>query len=468
MKGTKARIVSTDDQIARNLSRRLETQFGYDVSVTERLLEPGRRFDKQRREIVFLDLRRRAPWQDLAQAHAAWLEEEPAGQGGPPIAIVGLTDRGFDFEYAALGDSLLAGVLDVPVADDALAQLLNELSHGEFAVDPARWTAPRTIRGATRNFFSYTPELFPMLDDLALAAKHGFTILLVGDTGSGKTYLARLIHELSDRRDGPFVTVACGSLPRELIDSELFGHVKGAFTSADSTTQGKFDVAEGGTILLDEIDVLGLDQQAKLLRILETGEYEPIGSHDTRRADARTVVASNLSLEELIERDRFRADLYFRLKQVKFDLPPLRKRPRDIVPLAMTMAQECCRETGMSMRQVDPDFLAALKAYRWPGNIRELRNEVRRAVLFCRGDVLTANLLSPAIVAEGERDRPAASVRLASQVAQTEQETIEHMLRAQNFNRAATARALGISRVTLYNKIRKYRIQVDGSSAAPK
>jgi DNA-binding NtrC family response regulator len=291
----------------------------------------------------------------------------------------------------------------------------------------------------------------------------------VGETGTGKTTLARMIHDLSARRDNRFLTVACGSLPNELIDSELFGHVRGAFTGADKNKEGKFEVAASGTILLDEIDVLGVAQQAKLLRVLETGEYELLGSNETRVTSTRLIAASNICLESLVHAERFRADLFFRLNQVKFEVPPLRERPLDILPLAMDAIEECCREHNLPPRRIHPDFVEILKEYSWPGNIRELRNEVRRAVLFARDGIVTPSPLSPTILKQVEAKRQSAAPAaaqgrsgLAVEVALTEQDMIETMLKSQNFNRAATARALGISRVTLYNKLRKYRIRVEG------
>ncbi len=278
-----------------------------------------------------------------------------------------------------------------------------------------------------------------------------------------------MIHELSQRRGKRFLTVACGALPGDLIDSELFGHLRGAFTGADREKSGKFAAAEDGTILLDEIDVLGLLHQAKLLRVLETGEFEPIGSNDTQAARCRTIVASNVSLELLMEKRQFRPDLYYRLNQVTFEIPPLRERPLDIVPLAVDFIDECRREHGLDVHTIHADLLAILRAYRWPGNIRELRNEVRRCVLFSRDGVVTPEALSLPILQDASRNlqgaadsSPSSSV-LAQDIAVTERDSIEQMLRKQRFNRAATARALGISRVTLYNKIRKYRICLKGA-----
>jgi transcriptional regulator with PAS, ATPase and Fis domain len=319
----------------------------------------------------------------------------------------------------------------------------------------------RVLESENARIVTRAPSLFSIFDQIPVAAKHDFTILLVGETGTGKTYLARIIHELSTRRDEPYVHVACGALQNELMDSELFGHIKGSFTGADNSKEGKFAVAKKGTLLLDEIDVLRPAQQAKLLRVLESGEYERVGCNETRRMNARLIVTTNIDLESLIEKEQFRSDLYFRLKQVKFEIPPLRSRPVDIFPLALLFIEQFCHNHGMVIHRIHPDFPAALEAYSWPGNIRELRNEISRAVLFCKDGVLDPTTLSPKIQ-HAERSAGNAHIqpRLASEIAQTEQATIESMLRAHSFNRAATARALGISRVTLYNKIRKYRIQV--------
>ena len=177
----------------------------------------------------------------------------------------------------------------------------------------------------TRRFETKTPQLKTMLAKLEVAARHDVTILLIGETGSGKTFLSRLIHEVSPRKHQPFLTVACGALPAELIESELFGHVKGAFTSAHADKDGKFVAAGRGTILLDKIDVLGTEQQVKLLRVIETREFEPVGSNKTLKSQARLVVASNLDLQPLVEQGQFRPDLYYRLNMLKFEIPPLRQ-----------------------------------------------------------------------------------------------------------------------------------------------
>jgi transcriptional regulator with PAS, ATPase and Fis domain len=321
----------------------------------------------------------------------------------------------------------------------------------------------RALHGRTRSLLTFTPEMFDMLDELKVPAAHDVTVLLIGETGSGKTYLARLIHELSARRDERCLTVACGALPADLIESELFGYVKGAFTGADRDKQGKFAAAGAGTLLLDEIDVLPLEQQARLLRVIETGEYEPVGSNETQVSQARLIVASNYDLAGLVEQGAFRKDLYFRLNMLSFRLSPLRERPLDVEFLARKFALDHSRAYQIQLRHIEPEFLDILRGYAWPGNIRELENVVRRAVLYCRRGVLTAADLPSAIrhAPTEPREAPAAAsapqpATLGSRVDHVEQRIIEETLRRHNNHRTATARELGISRVTLYNKMKKF------------
>jgi transcriptional regulator with PAS, ATPase and Fis domain len=259
------------------------------------------------------------------------------------------------------------------------------------------------------------------------------------------------------------LTVACGALPPDLIESELFGYVKGAFTGADTDKPGKFAAADRGTLLLDEIDVLAPKQQAKLLRVIETGEYEPVGSNDTRISHARLIAASNIDLEKLVEADKFRRDLYYRLNTLSFHLPPLRERPWDIEYLARKFAIEHSRAHQIELKHIEPEFLAALRQYSWPGNIRELENVIRRAVLYCRDGVLTVadlpSTLRPANTGRSNHspDRQHA-LTLEERLRQVERRIIEETLQRNNYRRTETARELGISRITLYNKMKKLGI----------
>jgi transcriptional regulator with PAS, ATPase and Fis domain len=301
--------------------------------------------------------------------------------------------------------------------------------------------------------------LFSLLDDVKLAAAHDVTILLVGETGSGKTTLAKLIHELSPRFRERFMPLACGALQPTLIESELFGHEKGAFTGADRSKIGKFEAVGPGTLLLDEIDSLTLEQQVKLLRVIETGEFEPVGSNDTRTSSARLIVASNVCLDTLVANNRFRKDLYYRLNVLKFHVPALRERIPDIVPIALGFVVEICNRCGVRIRAVHPEFLASLRSYHWPGNLRELKNCMERAVVLCRDGELTPTCLPPAIAQSEVVYQPVEAVAtLMGQVARSEQSIIEEALRRHKNKRTAAARELGISRVTLYNKMKKYQM----------
>ncbi len=364
---------------------------------------------------------------------------------------------------------------------DDVAKLLRTLG----LVDPEDSRQPLSpcyvLQGKTRMFVTYTPELFAVLDELDLVAAHDVTILMVGETGSGKTYLCQLLHELSPRRYERFLPLSCGTLPPHLIESELFGHVKGAFTGAHANKSGKFEAAGRGTLLLDEIDCLGLDQQAKLLRVIETGEFEPVGSNQTKRSVARLMVASNAELEPLVQSGRFRQDLYYRLNVLKFHLPPLRQRPLDILPLTKLFVAQFAQQHGVNIKEVTPEFIAAIRAYSWPGNLRELENAVRRATILCLSGTLTPDLLPPSVYqayleqqrgqlqptapsSEQEQYLGQVASRRGTTLGQlralTEREVIEATLRRNAYRRSATARELGVSRVTLYNKIKKYGLQL--------
>lgn len=325
------------------------------------------------------------------------------------------------------------------------------------------------LHGISRNFETNTPQLRRMLVELEVAAQHDVTVLLIGETGSGKTFLANLIHEVSPRRHEAFLHVACGALPSELIESELFGHVKGAFTSAHADKEGKFLAAGRGTILLDEIDVLGPEQQVKLLRAIETGEFEPVGSNKTYKSQARLVVASNLDLKPLVEKGRFRPDLYYRLNMLKFEVAPLRDRKPDIGPLARKFVAQSAAKHNIKIERIDDSLFAALYSYPWPGNVRELENVIQRAVIYCRNGVLTSDQLPYDILVGNAGPTNDPSVQLGGtpmtnnnaatlnrQISFTEREIIEQALLKNNFSRTNTAKDLGISRVTLYNKMKKY------------
>jgi DNA-binding NtrC family response regulator len=310
-----------------------------------------------------------------------------------------------------------------------------------------------------RRLVSQTPSLMPLVEPLALAASHDVTVSLTGETGTGKTYLARLIHECSSRKGHRLLVVPCGSLAANLIESEFFGHTKGAFTSADRPKIGKFEAAGEGTLLLDEIDALGLEQQSSLLRVIETGEYEPVGSNKTQLCRARILVASNSNLEEAVVRGTFREDLFYRLNVMSFHLPPLRERMQDIAPLAWGMVARFNTKFRKNVQHISLEVLAALEAFPWPGNIRQLENVIQQAVLICPGPQLLPQHLPKPVrehTAPEDDNGVQAGDLLAHNRQSFERTVILRTLVNCSYHRARAATALGISRQTLYKKMKKY------------
>jgi two-component system, NtrC family, response regulator HydG len=311
-----------------------------------------------------------------------------------------------------------------------------------------------TLEGIRQALARWTPSLLPWAERLALAAEHDVIVLLTGETGTGKTHLARLIHQYSPRRDHRFVAVPCGALSPSLIESELFGHAKGAFTGAERARRGRFALAGQGTLLLDEIDSLPLDQQANLLRVVESGEYEPLGSDRTERAECRIIAASNRDLQQEVVCGRFRVDLFYRLHVVSLAILPLRDRIKDIPTLVHGMTQRYAIKFGKVIEEVTHACLEALVAYAWPGNIRELENAIQTAVLHCSGTILERKHL-PEVIVDGV-DAKENNATLMDHKAAAERQSIEAALEANSQRRSAAARQLGISRVTLYKKMKKY------------
>ncbi len=292
--------------------------------------------------------------------------------------------------------------------------------------------------------------------NLALkAANSAATVLLLGESGTGKTVLARAIHEHSPQKDKPFVTVSCPSLSAELLESELFGRVKGAYTGATSDTWGKVAVADGGTLFLDEIGELPLAIQPKLLRLLQEKEYERVGEAKTRRANVRIVAATNRNLETAVREKTFREDLYYRLNVITLRVPPLRERPRDLKQIAANYLKFFSAQCGKRLTGFAPTALSAIEQYSWPGNLRELRNAIEHAVIFSSGPEITLQDL-PDQLHPGTANQPDDNIRIGMKIPleQIENEHIRRVL-AQSSTMEEAAQLLGISRGTLYERKKK-------------
>lgn len=285
------------------------------------------------------------------------------------------------------------------------------------------------------------------------------TVLIKGESGTGKRLVSLAIHANDPlRKDKPFVEVSCAALPATLLESELFGHVKGAFTGAIRDRLGRFELAQGGTILLDEIDAFSPDLQVKLLRVLQEGEFERVGDTKTVHVDVRVIAATNQDLEEAIQKGTFREDLYYRLNVITMDLPPLRERKGDIPILVDHFLEKFSEKNKKEFSGVSESFLRALEAYQWPGNVRELENVIERATIVAQGSVLTAEDL-PVLFHQSVGASSSGSGRpLKEMLGEPEKELILRTLKECRWNRKRAAALLGVNRTTLYNKMKKYHL----------
>ena len=345
-------------------------------------------------------------------------------------------------------------------------------SVAERMMGPTRGVSPGRNREVTEDdpFLDvFPPDMAEVRDQIRRVVPQETTLLLTGETGTGKTRLARLIHELSPRREEPFLVVDCGALSPSLIESEMFGHVKGAFTGADRDRPGKFAAAGRGVLLLDEINSLPLPLQSKLLRAVDDRLFEPVGSDRSQPLRARIIAVTNVPLGEEVAAGRFRADLYFRLDVVGFYLPPLRDRRSAVAPLARKFLTEFAGRNRPDVRGIAPAAVEALQDYHWPGNIRELRNVIERAVALCPGSEVQIDDLPETIRLRkaaaqklslagtpGDACTDSACLTLAQSREAAEILKIKEALVKHNNNRLRAAQELGISRMGLYKKLHKY------------
>jgi transcriptional regulator with PAS, ATPase and Fis domain len=314
-----------------------------------------------------------------------------------------------------------------------------------------------------------------------LYAKSTAAVLILGETGTGKELIAKSLHELSDRSHGPFVKINCGALTETLLESELFGHVKGSFTDAVSDRAGRFEAADGGTIFLDEVNSMTSTLQVKLLRVLQEQEFQRVGDSETIKVNVRIVAASNCDLNQEVVENRFREDLYWRLNVLPLNLPPLRRRPKDIEKIAQHYLQHYSQTNKKQVSRIHPDAMKALVEYPFPGNVRELQNYIERAIVLARGDELSVSLLPKTVIGDVE-DAQAAVFRptddealvrefVYSQVSKSdvedselykriidpvEKEMLIQVLDNCNHTQTKAAKKLGINRNTLYQKLVKY------------
>lgn len=288
------------------------------------------------------------------------------------------------------------------------------------------------------------------------------TVLLMGESGTGKELFAQAIHHISQRKDGPFVPINCAAIPRELLENELFGSEKGAFTSSTARKMGKFEIAEGGTIFLDEIGDMDISLQAKLLRVLQEKEFERLGGTKIIDVNVRVIAASNMDLKQGIEKRQFREDLFYRLSVFPITIPPLRERHEDIPALADYFIDKFCKEMNKKPKRLSPDSLKIMDKYHWPGNVRELENTIERAIILCESKTIGPDHLAIRLASTSEiRLREGAGLKEVAAIAQAEAEKslILRVLSQTRGNKKKSAEILQIDYTTLFEKLKKYGLQ---------
>lgn len=429
---------------------------------------------------VYLEYLRKGPWEvlharSIAEAERLVLERPPQGvlldlrlpdgdglellkrlkSRQPDLAVVAITAHG---SVATAVAAMQAGAADFLVkpfpAERLLVTLTNVLRTASLAREVRDLSASRTREGFA-GFLGASPAMQAVYRVIEAAAPSRATVFVTGESGTGKELAASAVHRLSPRAAGPFVPINCAAIPRDLIESEIFGHVRGAFTGAVADRQGAAQAADGGTLFLDEICEMDLALQGKLLRFVQTGQFTPVGASRPVSVDVRFVCATNRDPLAEVKAGRFREDLYYRLHVVPLRLPPLRERGEDVILLAEAFLARAAAEEGRRFRRLSPDAKAALLAHSWPGNVRELENAIRGAVVLADGEELTAEML-PASVRLSPPSRrappPAADPSAILPLAEVERRAIEAAIAACGGNIPRAAAALGISPSTLYRK----------------
>jgi DNA-binding NtrC family response regulator len=361
-------------------------------------------------------------------------------------------------------EAVRAGAFDLltkPLIDEELELAVDRaLSQRRVIEENAKLKAQLDLRFGMENIVGRDHRMLRTFDMIDSVADTRATVLISGESGTGKSLIARAIHRRSSRREKPFVEVACGALPETLLESELFGHVAGAFTGSAGDKIGKFKQADSGTIFLDEIGTASPSMQVKLLRVLQDFEFEQVGGNKTYRVDTRVILATNDDLAKAVAGGRFRQDLYYRVNVINIELPPLRTRLSDIPLLAHHFLDRARDETGKPIEGFTDEALAALQAHHWPGNVRELQNVVERAVLLGKGPTITLEDLPRDLAMSAPMATPRSTGQTLKEALEApERQIILETLQQHNWNRNATAAQLGINRTTLYKKMKRLGLE---------
>ena len=443
-----AKVLTVDDapEIREIVSEILQ-HHGYDITEAGSAAELREKFEGHQQDIVLLDLK--LPDGDgldlLPQIKQKWPDTEVivlTGNATIDAAVSATKNGAYQFIQKPFDPKTL------------ILQIEKALEHKDLANEATSLRrALSGMSGGSAPIFQ-SPAMKAVVRTVERVAPADVSILITGESGTGKEVITDLIHGLSPRAKGPCVKINCAALPRELIESELFGHLKGSFTGATNDKEGLFEQSEGGTLMLDELSEMPIDTQSKLLRVLQDKEARRIGGKNTYKIDCRVIAATNRKPEEAIRDGKLREDLFYRISAITVHLPPLRERRDDVLPLARAFLQRFASQAGRVISGFDPKAEELLQKYEWPGNIRQLQNEIQRAVLMCEGSKVEAADLSITAAVSCPDDE---SLTLMEAM---ERNTIVQMLKETGGNKLETAKRLGIGRQTLYNKIKAYGIEV--------
>jgi two-component system, NtrC family, response regulator AtoC len=368
-------------------------------------------------------------------------------------AVIMLTDSGSDDVALAAMREGAYDFLQAPYKSDEVVMKLRKAEERErLRREVETLRSSLGIGGVGDLIVSQSKAMRDLVELASRVARHNTCVLITGESGSGKEVIARAIHRMSPRSDRNFTAINCAAIPERLLESELFGHCKGAFNGATADQAGLFELVDGGTLLLDEITQLSPGLQAKLLRVLEDGEVRRLGGRSAKKIDIRVLAATGKPIEQCVEREEFRSDLYYRLNVVRLHIPSLRERPEDIPELLAHFARQAAQRLGHPV-SFTPAALTALTHHAWPGNVRELRNAVERAAVLGSGGLLDCKDF--ALSSGAQNGSPTGALDLRSQVEAVEREAIQRALQAANGNRRQAATLLGISLRTLFYKLRR-------------
>ena len=433
-------IVDDEENIGRSLRMILERE-GYAVNVCKSVADFRRHPDAQRADAYLLDMKLpdgsgidvlKVVRQNGAASPAIMI----SGHGTIADAVEATRAGAFDFLEKPLG------------RDRVLLAVKNALEQSSLRQENERL---RELVGGTPKMIGSSPAWLRAVEQATMAARSDARVLLIGESGTGKELLAAHIHNSSPFAAGPFVKVNCAAIPTELIETELFGHEKGSFTGATASRRGKFELADTGTIFLDEVGDLHGASQAKLLRVLQEGEFHRVGGEQIIRVNVRVISATNRDLSGMVLQEKFREDLYYRLSVVPIRVPALRERPHDIRLLAEYFLEEFCTRNNFKRKVLEESVFALLESYPWPGNARELRNVVERMAILTQGERITRDSIP--VEVRVQRDAgPKSTIQEARESA--EREHIMRALEESNWNVSGAARALGMERTNLHKRIR--------------